>query len=70
LISDCRNPAMVGRWNPSGTEIQQHPVTGILPAPESDDIQTPSPDADGPDSGHGKKPVGSGQTGRNPAGSD
>jgi hypothetical protein len=35
LISDCRNPAMVGRRNPSGTEIRQHLVTGILLTPES-----------------------------------
>jgi hypothetical protein len=32
LIFDCQNLAMVGRRNPGGTRIRQHPATGILPA--------------------------------------
>jgi hypothetical protein len=68
LIFDCRNLAMVGRQNPGGAGIRQHPTIGILPGPESGDIWPPSPDAgkpnsgrNWPESGHGLKPVGSGQ---------
>jgi hypothetical protein len=75
LISDYWNLAMVGRRNPDGTEIQQHPATGILPTLESGNIQSPSSDAGEPDSsrnwpesGHGQKPAGSGQNGRDPVG--
>jgi hypothetical protein len=38
-----------------------------LPALESSDIRPPSPDASGPDSGHGQKLAGSGQNGLDPA---
>jgi hypothetical protein len=34
LISDCRNSAIVGRWNLASAGIQQHPATGILLAPK------------------------------------
>jgi hypothetical protein len=61
---------MVGHQNPGSTGIQQHPATRILRTPESGDIRPPSPDAGGPESGHGQKPAGSGQNCRNPAGSD
>jgi hypothetical protein len=50
LISDCQNPAMVGRQNPGGTGIQQHLATEKQPAPESGNIRPPSPDAGEPDS--------------------
>jgi hypothetical protein len=51
LISDCPNPAVVGRSKPGGTGIRHHSAIGILPASESDDIRPPPPDAGGPTSG-------------------
>jgi len=45
LISNCRNTVMIGRRNPGGTGIRQHPVTGILLAPESGNVRPSSPDA-------------------------
>jgi hypothetical protein len=35
LISDCQNLTIVGRRNPTGAGVQQHPIVDILPAPES-----------------------------------
>jgi hypothetical protein len=52
LISDCRNPAMVRRG------IQAAPESGNIRPPEYGDILSPSPDACGPDSGHGQKLAG------------
>jgi hypothetical protein len=66
LISDHQNLAIVDRRNPVGAGVRQHPVVGILPAPEF---------------GHWRtkfqpeycrilaKPARSGQNGRDPAGS-
>jgi hypothetical protein len=34
LISDRQNLAIVGRRNPVGAGVRQHPIAGILPAPE------------------------------------
>jgi hypothetical protein len=75
LISDCQNPAIVGRRNTGGIEIRQHPATEILPTPKSDDIPPPSLDAGESDSdrnwpefGHGQKLTRSGQNGRDPTG--
>jgi hypothetical protein len=59
---------MVGCRNSGGAGIQQHPAIGILTAPESNDIWPSLSDAgkpnsgwNWPESGHGQKPVRSGQ---------
>jgi hypothetical protein len=80
LISDCRNSAMVGRQNPSGTGIREHSATEKLPASESDRIWM-NPAGSGQNgrdlAGFGQNgwdpatdPAGAGQNGWDPAGSD
>jgi hypothetical protein len=74
LISDRQNLTIVGRRNPVSAGVRQHPVSGILPAPESghrltkfrpkrsgSDWICPDPAID---------LAGSGQNGRDPAGYD
>jgi hypothetical protein len=38
LISDCQNSAIVGRWNPVGPGVRQHPIAINLPVLESGNI--------------------------------
>jgi hypothetical protein len=40
LISNRQNLAIVGRRDPVGSGVRQHPVAGILPTPESGHRQT------------------------------
>jgi hypothetical protein len=51
LIFDCQNLAIVDHQNSACARVRQHPVARIQLGLESGDIQSPSPDAGGPDSG-------------------